>query len=321
MGEKTTFPLLTGILQGAKQGDCGSAGVRTRPAATNLILWVSFSPISYSHLYHNPQESPVPGSGAAGGLCTPTKGPGPRTQDSEALRPLGPARGDRCGSVDGGRMGCGSFSPVEAAWEEEGQLRRLVSPKGGIAVGKGRCHNTPCPEAELKVSPQIGWIRASPVSFPRCETSQGARAARPGTPAPQHEAHLGQKPLLRPVTSKGRDHRITPRDPNLSSALLTPGCSTATSPWEAALCKAPKWGPRGHWRSLSIPRALILIFILTWWCWLPQLRQQHTGEKTRWSPPALHHPPRRDATSLACGDKGISWQHGLAGRRDGGFSH
>lgn len=81
MGEKTTFPLLTGILQGAKQGDCGSAGVRTRPAATNLILWVSFSPISYSHLYHNPQESPVPGSGAAGGLCTPTKGPGPRTQD------------------------------------------------------------------------------------------------------------------------------------------------------------------------------------------------------------------------------------------------
>lgn len=221
MGKNPAFPLLTGILQGGKQGDCGCAGVRTRPAATNLILRVSFSPVSYSHLYHDPRDSPAPGSGAARGLCTPAKGLGPRTQDSEALKLLGPARGGRCGSIDSGRMGCGSSFPVEAAWEEEGQLRRLVSPKGGIVVGKGQCHNTLCPEAELEVSPQIGWMRTSPVPFPRCETSQGARAARPGTPAPQHEAHLSQKLLLGPVTSEGRDHSIAPGTPT-SPALCSP---------------------------------------------------------------------------------------------------
>lgn len=90
MGEKNAFPI-TGILgpfpcrePGGEQGDCGRADVQTRPAATNLILQVSFSPVSYSRTMA-PQDGLAPGSGAAGGPCTPAEAPGPGLGSAGAI--------------------------------------------------------------------------------------------------------------------------------------------------------------------------------------------------------------------------------------------
>lgn len=66
--------------------------------------------------------------------------------------------------------------------------------------------------------------------------------------------------------------------------------------------------------GLSIPGALGLILTLTWGCWLPQFGQQRSeGDKDPLpcSPSVPHLPPRRDAMSPACGDKGVSQQHWL----------
>lgn len=108
----------------------------------------------------------------------------------------------------GGQLGVadvGAWTPGgwgAAALPRRGRLGRgraaqPVSPKGGIAVGTGWCHNTPCPEAQPKVCPQTGWVRKPPVS-PGCGTRQGGTAASPQCArAPQHRstgdgAHFGQ---------------------------------------------------------------------------------------------------------------------------------
>lgn len=61
--------------------------------------------------------------------------------------------------------------------------------------------------------------------------------------------------------------------------------------------------------GLSIPGALALT--LTWGCWPPQLGQQHSEGDKDPLPCSPSVPHRRDATSLACGDKGVLQQHWL----------
>lgn len=139
-GGKHAFPI-TGVLDpfpcgdaGGGQGDCGRAGVGTRPAATNLILQDSFSPNSYNRSTA-PRTARPPGTG----LCTPAEGSGPGTTGDTGA--TGARQGwllrDRWPREDGAQR----LFPRRVRLGR-GRAAQAVSPKGGIAVGTGRCHNT-----------------------------------------------------------------------------------------------------------------------------------------------------------------------------------
>ena len=181
-----------------------------------------------------PTAEPWPlGAGLRRGCARPPRGRGP----------LGPAGGGPMRDHRPWEDGVRRLFPRRGRLGR-GRAARVVSPKGGTAVGSGWCHNTPCPEAEPEVSLQTGRMRTSPASFPpavRPRRVPGLQArSTPGHPGTAAWGTSRPKPRLGPGTWEGRDHRIAPKGPTASCALLPPGCSAATSPWGAALRKAPK---------------------------------------------------------------------------------